>query len=119
MKKSNLKKLTMKENNQLSKVIGVFLDNAKEASILSDTKEVSILIFMDNDDVVFEIYNSYIGKAMNIKILYEPGHSTKGKGRGYGLSLVKTIVDENPMFNNETKIVDDYFVQVLKVILKK
>ncbi|MBQ7137179.1 MAG: GHKL domain-containing protein [Bacilli bacterium] len=116
--KSNLKKLTMKENNQLSKVIGVFLDNAKEAAILSDAKEVSISIFMNTDDVVFEIYNSYQEKEIDIKSLYDSGHSTKGKGRGYGLSLVKTIVDENPMFINETKIVDEYFVQILKVILK-
>jgi len=117
--KSSLKGLTMKENNQLSKVVGVFLDNAKDASLLSDKKEVSIVIFVEKTDVVFEISNSFLDSNMDLTKIYESGRSTKGKGHGYGLSLAKTIIDENNMFENKTKIIDGYFVQQLKVTFKK
>lgn len=117
--KSSLRDLTIKENNQLSKVIGVFLDNAKEASLLSNKKEVYIAIFLDSKDVIFEISNSFSESGIDLTKIYDSGRSTKGKGRGYGLSLVKTIIDENSMFQNETKIVDEYFVQLLKVNFKK
>lgn len=114
LKKSNLKNLTIKENNQLSKIIGVFLDNAKEAALLSDKKEISVCIYLDDDKVIFEISNTYNG-TIDVENIYSAGNSTKGKSRGYGLALVKTIVDENHMFKNEIKIIDDYFVQILKV----
>jgi len=112
--KSKLKDLSMKENNQLSKIIGVFLDNAKEASILSLEKRVSICVFMEDDKIIFEISNTF-KDTVNIDKIYNLGHSTKGKNRGYGLSLVKTIIDENLMFENESEIKENYFVQTLKV----
>lgn len=116
--KSNLKYLNIKENNQLSKIISVFLDNAKEASILSEDKEVSINVYMENEKVVFEISNSFINDV-DLDKIYDFGHSSKGKNRGYGLPIVKTIVDENNIFENETKIIKGYFVQTLKVNVKK
>lgn len=111
---SDLKNLTMKENNQLSKIIGVFLDNAKEAAMLSDDKEVSICIYIEEENVVFEISNTYINEV-NLEKIYKAGHSSKGKNRGYGLTLVKSIIEENADFENITKIIDDYFVQILRL----
>lgn len=112
--KSQLKDLTMKENNLLSKIMGVFLDNAKEAAVLSDSREVSICVYMDENKVIFEISNTY-RELVNIDKLYKLGYSNKGKNRGYGLSLVKNIIDENNIFENETKAEKDYFVQILKL----
>ncbi len=112
--KSGLKDLTIKENAQLSKIIGVFLDNAREASIKSEGKKISILIYAENSDIVFEIANTYSGE-LDINQIYKVGLSTKGKNRGYGLPLVKSIIEENKMFENEPQIVDDCFVQKLRV----
>ena len=112
--KSNLNYLTMKENVQLSKIIGVFLDNAKEASILSEKKEVSILAYMEGRKVVFEIFNSF-RDDVDLEKIYKVGHSSKGKHRGYGLSLTKSIIEESNLFENKTEIKDDYFIQILKV----
>ncbi len=116
--KSNLKAMTIKENSQLVKIIGVFLDNAKEASLISDEKEVSICVYVEDNNVVFDISNSFNG-TLDLSKIYNAGISSKGKNRGYGLALVKSIIDENNMFENETKIVNGYFVQKLKVIINK
>ena len=112
--KSKLKDLTMKENNLLSKIIGVFLDNAGEAAMNSKDKEVSICVYMEEDKIVFEISNTFAGEV-NLDNIYDSGYSSKGKNRGYGLSVVKTIVDENNIFKNETEIIKGYFVQRLIV----
>ena len=116
--KSNLKAMTIKENSQLVKIIGVFLDNAKEASLISDEKEVSTCVYVEDNNVVFDISNSFNG-TLDLSKIYNAGISSKGKNRGYGLALVKSIIDENNMFENETKIVNGYFVQKLKVIINK
>ena len=108
----------MKENVQLSKIIGVFLDNAREASLLSCEKEVSICIYMDTKRVVFEIANTY-ADSININKIYDCGHSTKGKNRGYGLPLVKMIVDESNIFENTTELQGQYFIQKLVINKQK
>ncbi len=110
----NLKRLTVKENNQLFKIIGVFLDNAKEAAILSKDKEVSVCVYLDNKEVVFEISNTYANE-IDLSKIYNIGASTKGKGRGYGLALVDSIIKENKIFKNEVKKIDNYFVQILRI----
>lgn len=114
--KSKLKDLTVKENNHLSKIIGVFLDNAKEAALSSKLKEVTINIYVENKTIVFEIANSYDGE-INVDNIYNAGYSNKGKNRGYGLVLAKNLVDDNPMFENITTALNGYFVQ--KLIVKK
>ena len=115
---SKLKELSIKENNQLSKILGVFLDNAKEAAFLSEDKEVSVSVYIDDSDIVFEISNTYTGD-IDLSKIYTIGGTTKGKGRGYGLVLVDSIIKENKIFTNEVKKVDKYFVQVLKIKTKK
>ena len=45
IEKSFLKELNVKENNQITKIIGVFLDNAKEAAVEAEEKKVTILIY--------------------------------------------------------------------------
>lgn len=112
--KSCLKDLNMKENNQLSKIIGVFLDNAREAALSSSEKEVSICVYMEDAVVVFEISNTY-SSIVDIERMYVSGFSSKGKKRGYGLALVKTFVEEGSIFENITDVKDEYFVQILKV----
>lgn len=114
IEKSFLKDLNVKENNQITKIIGVFLDNAKEAAVEAEEKKVTILIYMDKEDIVFEIANTYIGNV-DIEKIYEVGLTTKGKNHGYGLPLVKGIIESNNRLQNETKIIDNCFVQRLKI----
>lgn len=114
---SQLKDLTVKENAQLLKIIGVFLDNAKDAAIISVEKEVSICIYFDDGKIFFEISNTY-NSEVDLSKINIAGITTKGKGRGYGLALVESLIRENKIFINETKKKDNYFVQTLKILKK-
>ena len=47
----------------------------------------------------------------------EKKYTTKGEGHGYGLSLVKEIVNKSPKLKNIRMINDDVFIQILKIYI--
>lgn len=97
------------------KIIGVWLDNAIEAVNNLDVKNIEIHMFVDLDcNLNVTISNNYSGQ-IDLETINEEGYTTKGKGHGYGLSLVKDIVDKNKKLIVDTKIKNNIFTQYLKV----
>ena len=62
-----------------------------------------------------EISNSY-NNIIDINKLDKRGYTSKGKQHGYGLSLVKEIINNNSLLSNEKRISKDIFTQVLKIL---
>lgn len=75
---SPLEKLPLDEYVILSRIIGIVMDNALEASIKSKEKFVMIEVFEQNDNVIIIIENSYNNKV-NVNDLKKKNFSTKGK----------------------------------------
>ena len=67
----------------------------------------------DNKNIVFKIYNTYKGKIDIEKV--GTGYTSKGKGHGYGLRLVKDIINENKVFDISHDLEDNYFVSSLYI----
>lgn len=44
-----------------------------------------------------------------------PGYTTKENGHGYGLSLVREIIESNDRLSSEREIKDNIFKQILKI----
>ncbi len=104
-----------KLNKDLCKIIGVLLDNAIQA--VENLKEKNIEINMYNDDEFeIEIMNNFNG-TIDLSKIDEIGYTTKEKGHGYGLSLVKQIIETNEKIENKKNIVGKTFTQ--KIIIKK
>jgi len=61
----------------------------------SDRKEVTFFATDVGNDIVFEIVDSGMGISTDeIKQIFHRGYTTKeGKNRGFGLSIVKELVD--------------------------
>ncbi|MGE8205481.1 ATP-binding protein [Heyndrickxia sp. NPDC080065] len=82
--------------SQLISILGNIIDNAFEAVSNSMKKEITFFATDVGNDIVFEIVDTGCGirvEAMNQ--IFQKGYTTKtGKKRGYGLSIVKEVVDE-------------------------
>lgn len=114
IKKSSLSKLSVKEIKELGKILGVYLDNAIEASVKSEDKKLGFEAYLIDNKVKIIISNTYKGELEKEKIGNET-YSTKGKNRGHGLLLVKEIVNNNKMFNVENEITDNLYIQSLTI----
>lgn len=115
--KSGLKKLSTNNYKNITKILGVLLDNAIDASKKSNDKKINISVSKDRNLIIFKIYNTYKGTIDIEKI--GTGYTSKGKGHGYGLRLVKDIISENNIFQVTHDLEDHYFVSNLKIKIEK
>lgn len=115
---SFLGKIETKDFKDLARIIGVYLDNAIEASSKSTDKKLGIEIYLINNVVKIIISNTYENSIETEKI-GKVRYSTKGKNRGHGLLLVNRILNNNTMFETETKINENLYTQILKIKKKK
>ncbi|MDU3083265.1 MAG: GHKL domain-containing protein, partial [Staphylococcus epidermidis] len=96
---------------ELSRIIGIIVDNAIEASENLEEPLINIA-FIDNDEsVTFIVMNKCSDDIPKIHELFEQGFSTKGDNRGLGLSTLKELTDSNENVVLDTVIENCYFVQ--------
>ena len=100
------------------KIIGVFLDNAIEEAIKIKDKNITIELFIMDNLLYIDISNSYEGN-LEVDKMDKQKYTTKGKDRGYGLALVKKIIDSNRYLENEKMINQNRFTQRLKNVKNK
>ncbi len=113
---SAIYKLSIKQNRDLGKILGVFLDNAIEGALESEEKEFGIEAYINmKNECEFIICNS-CNEKMSINNNSAENKSTKGKNRGHGLILVNHLINKNNnTFSLETKIIKGLYVQTLKI----
>lgn len=115
VKASTIYNLNVKEQRDFGRILGVFLDNAIEASVESEGKQLGIEAYVNTDKefklIISNTYNNEIDKT---KIGLE-SFSTKGKNRGHGLLLAKQLVGKNNIFETKTEIQDDLYIQTIEI----
>ena len=113
--KSTVYELNTKEQREFGRILGVLLDNAIEASILSEEKQFGIEAYTTKEnEFKMIISNTYNNKIDKNKIGKER-FSTKGKTRGHGLLLVKHIINKNKIFELKTDIQNGIYTQTIKI----
>lgn len=118
VEKSNLSKLSIDEFKQLGRLIGIYLDNAIDASKKTKNKQMGIEIYMRGKDVEFIISNSFEGE-LDLESIGNKKYTTKGKDHGYGLMLAKKILNSYSCFEATRTVRGGIYSQSLMVKMKK
>ncbi len=102
----------------ICKIVGVFLDNAIEDVSSLEERFIDLEMSIENKKLYISVSNNYEGTILMDEIENQ-GYTTKGKGHGYGLSLVKKLVDQNSLLKNEKGVSKEEFTQRLIVDVSK
>lgn len=116
LKNMDIDKTINRNLKDISKVIGVYIDNAIEACVESKEKYLVFEVYCQNELLVFSISNTY-SNVVDLSRVDQEGYTTKGDGKGYGLSLVKDIIEHNDELSQSRELNGIYYVQ--KLYIKK
>ncbi len=115
----HLKKLTYEENKVLSKVLGVYLDNAIDEISSMKKKVLTLEIYNIDNKTNIVISNKFKKDQVKIEKISQRGYTTKGTGHGKGLYLINKIMNREKWFTAERKIIDDYYIQKIVILPQK
>lgn len=103
------------DNYNLSKILGILLDNAIEASSETPNKIVNLSFQpLDNKQLII-IENTYLSKGISTKKIFEKNFTTKAKNSGLGLWEIKKIINKKKNLSLQTKAGAEFFTQTLLI----
>lgn len=108
----------LKTYRDFTKLLGVFLDNAIDAALKSEEKEIEVELKDKDDYLLLTISNTY-DKNIDINKVGKSGFTTKGVGHGFGLSIVKDIAKTNSEIETFSSKESDKFIQTAMIYFKK
>lgn len=96
----------------LLRCVGILLDNAIEEARTQKDVGITLLLLQEDMSLTIVVKNRVQDKP-DLTRIWNRGYSTKGSGKGVGLSNYQNIIKKYPRVAQETKIEGEYFVQVL------
>lgn len=118
LKDKDIENFDLKTYRDLTKLLGVFLDNAIDAALKSEEKEIEVELKDKDDCLLLTISNTY-DKNTDINKVGKSGFTTKGVGHGFGLSIVKDIAKTNSEIETFSSKESDKFIQTAMIYFKK
>ncbi|MFV0274777.1 MAG: GHKL domain-containing protein [Bacilli bacterium] len=111
LEKFGFESLKIFEIQEYTKILGVLLDNSIEAAGESENKQINLEMKIEYGNMHFIITNSYLSIKENME-------STKGDRHGYGLKLIRRIINSSECFMIRTDKDDEMFMQELILLIK-
>ncbi len=112
---STIYNLNTKEQRDFAKILGVFIDNAIEASAESKDKELGIEAYSNLDNEFRMIISNTYNNEIDEEKIGKENFTTKGKNRGHGLLLVNQLVQKNNIFDTKREIKNNIYSQTIIV----
>lgn len=108
---SVIKGLSLEDIKQLSRLVGIYMDNAMEAALDTEKKNVALEIYKIKDTVNIVISNSANIDESKVKMIGKKGFTSKGKGHGRGTYLAKKMLLHSKKFSASNSVVKDYYIE--------
>ena len=108
---SVIKCLSLEEIKQLSRLVGIYMDNAMDAALDTEKKNVALEIYKIKDTVNIVISNSANIDESKVKMIGKKGFTSKGKGHGRGTYLAKKMLLHSKKFSASNSVVKDYYIE--------
>ena len=108
---------------ELTRILGILIDNAIEAAKDCEEKEINITMRKDAriNKQLFIIENTYANKEVNIDEIFEKGKTSKtnedSKNHGLGLWEVRNMVKKRKNLNLYTTKGEKYFKQQFEICI--
>ncbi len=99
----------------LARILGIFLDNAIEAVLETETPQIGLNIIQNKDGVSIIISNCFRDNGVVLYKLKQKGFSTKSGHQGIGLSNVQKIISSYDNVLLETTMQCGYFMQHMEL----
>jgi hypothetical protein len=100
----------------LCRCVPILLDNAVDACLLSNDKNLIVSIYLEKNNIIVSVENS-TDRMINIEFINEKNYSTKGENRGLGLYIVNNLLSKSKKIVLKQEYVNNYFIS--KLIIKK
>lgn len=99
----------------LTRILGILLDNAIEASKECNQKIVNISFQDYKDKQLIIVENTYLAKGISTKKIFEKNFTTKKDNSGLGLWKISKILSKNQNLNLYTQAGKEFFSQQLEI----
>ncbi len=100
---------------KLCRCLGIILDNAIEEAVKCESSNLRVALVKRTGGVLIAVANSCQPDGPELHRIFEKGFSTKGTGRGLGLSNLREIVSQCAGVTLDTYRKDGQFIQELEV----
>ena len=97
------------------RIIGILLDNAYEETAGKENQLVNVGLVKTGEDIIFYVSNTCSTEHINMRTLVKKGFTTKGKGRGIGLSNLAEFSEKYENLFIETKCENYRFTQIITI----
>lgn len=101
---------------ELTRILGILIDNAIEATEKTDNKQINLEIIFDDKKYanIIKISNTYDeSQQIDTNLIFEKSFSTKEVKSGIGLWQVKKLINKNPNSQIITDIENNKFIQTI------
>ena len=103
----------------LARILGIFLDNAIEATLETEQPQIGLNILRNKTSVSIIISNGFQDNGAALHELKQSGFSTKTGHQGIGLSNAQKIISSYDNVLLETTMKCDYFTQHIELTDRK